>query len=524
MSTRSSAVRFSLCTLVLAACGSPAVLPAPVDGGTDAYARPDAFRGPDSCDMEHLHVLEGMANGTVGIDFDTTMSDTRPRDLGLGCGNPAGDIRWAPQEVVELHVPGTGMQAVTFTTNNTMTAQNFNTVLQVRTGGCRDVPTATYPFTCFDDVSATNFATRGGITVMGGTTLYVIVTGWSHPPAEQGTVDHGMVHVDFTVAPNTPPTIDSGSVIFADVNVVNTIHVTDAESTLIGYTFRLYTVDGGVDLDGNGTFDAEDQFFQPFESVDATAPTYVAHSFIDGMNEYTFAAYCRSIGCTEWGLSVFDQGYAQSAEVRVPVQEAQEVGIGATCDDTHLCAAGLACTSGACIVTAAATTACMRAQDLVIPTPTTGATSTTVSYNIGTGAGVFEGSCAPTAGKESIYHLVVPAGDYDLLVTTDIPATTSDTVLYVRSACTDGTTELPMGCNDDVMYPSNVQSTVSFRDIAPGDYYVFIEGYGSGGSATPFSLTATLTPVIASGGTCDPALHDYRCATGTCSATTMTCP
>ncbi len=516
------ALRITLVLTILSVAGCGAPTAAPVDGGADAWARPDAPPGPDSCDMDHLHVLDGVPNGTVGIDFDTALTETRPRDLGLGCGNPSADIRWAPQEVVAFHVPGTGMQAISFSTANSMTALNFNTLIQVRTGSCREIPTA--DFTCFDDVSATNLASSGGVTVMGGSTVYFVVTGYSDPPATQMAVDRGTVHVDFAVAPNTAPVVTGGAVVLADVNTIVTVDITDAESAPLGYALRVFIGAQVVDLNGDGAGDANDSIFLGFESVDRTPPTYVGHSFIDGMNEYTFAAYCRRAGCTQFGITVLDGGFLSSAEMRLPVTDAPPVGLGGVCDLTHICAPGLSCSAGHCAASAAATAACGAAMDLAIATPTTGSTSAMTGGSIGSGTGVFEGSCAQTTGKEAIVHLVVPAGTYDLALTTDVGGATADTVLYLRTVCADGSTEVPMACSDDINYPSNTRSAFTVRDIAPGDYYVFVEGYGAGGASTAYHLQATLVPVLASGTACDPAMSNYRCATGSCSATTMMCP
>lgn len=509
--------------LALAACDNGA--PPAIDGGTDAASLPDAtYRAPDSCDMTHLHTLDGMAGGTVSIDLDTTMTTTRPRDLGPGCGNTASDIRWAPQEVIEFHVPGTGMQGVRFTTDAAATSPiNLNTLIQVREGECRMIPAGAFPPTCFDDVDpATNLHSTGGITVMGGTTLYFIVTGYSNPPAGQMAVSEGTIHVDFSVAPNTPPTITAGTVLFSGVDTKITATATDAEGPIAGYAMQLYNAAGGIDTNGDGTFSDADSFVFTFDTVDNTAPTYRGHSLISGM-VYRFAEACRQAGvlCTQFGLRVFDQQYALSAELRVNVQEAQYVGVGATCDESHLCVGGLSCSGGSCGAVPAASTECGGAMDIVLATPTTASTTMTVSGST-PASGVFVGSCGGGMGGEGIWHLAVPAGDYDLSLTTDVGGTAVDTLVYVRRACLDQTTELAMGCNDDINYPSNPRSHLTFRDITPGDYYIFVETYD--GAPGAYHLQATLLPVLASGTACDPSMVNYRCVTGVCGATSHVCP
>ncbi len=512
-------------TVVLAACGAPAPISA-VDGGSDAAVHPDAYLAPDSCDMDRLHRLDGVAGGSVGIDFDTTMTSTRPRDLGDACGNTAADIRWAPQEVVEFHVPGTGMQGVQFSTSNAMTTANFNTLVQVRQGSCRAVPTATFPPSCFDDVSQTNLESTGGITVMGGTTLYFIVTGYSHPPAGEMSVDRGNVHIDFTVAPNTAPMLTAGSAVFSRGDTIIAATATDAEGPIAGYSMAFYHAAGQIDINGDGVANGDDVLTLGFDTVARAAPMYTGHSHINGMTTYALATYCHqaAVHCTEIGLRVFDAQYAISNELRVPALDAAIVGVGAVCDDLHLCADGLVCASGMCTVIPSATTECAAAMPFVIPTPTTAATMARNNGTIGTGTGVFSASCAPTAGKEQIWQITIPAGHFDLALTTDTTGTATgvDTVISLRSTCVDQTTELAMGCNDDIS-GTNFRSHLTFRDIPAGDYFALVELYG-GAAASPYALQATLTPVLASGTACDPAMTNYRCATGTCSATTMMCP
>jgi hypothetical protein len=100
-------------------------------------------------------------------------------------------------------------------------------------------------------------------------------------------------------------------------------------------------------------------------------------------------------------------------------------------------------------------------------------------------AGAFEGSCAGR-GPEAIYTLDVPAGA-DVTITTDLPGTTADSVIYVRSDCADPESEVD--CNDDgeEIGPSLLELT----DLAADTYYVFVDTYGLGG---PVEVMATVTP------------------------------
>ena len=116
--------------VALAGCDSaPPAMEMP-DAAIPDAGPPDA--GPPLTCTSTVSV-DGMMGGTVSVTFDTAMTMTRPRDLGLACGNNDPELRWAPQEVIELRVPGTGPVAIEIDTNNAGTDAAFNTVVQVRT-------------------------------------------------------------------------------------------------------------------------------------------------------------------------------------------------------------------------------------------------------------------------------------------------------------------------------------------------------------------------------------------------------
>jgi large repetitive protein len=83
------------------------------------------------------------------------------------------------------------------------------------------------------------------------------------------------------------------------------------------------------------------------------------------------------------------------------------------------------------------------------------------------------GSCGGTGG-EDVYELEVTKPS-QLTATTDNPATTIDTVLYVRTvACTDATMEL--GCNDNALDGTTEgASTLTVSIPTPGVYYLIVD-------------------------------------------------
>lgn len=512
-------------TGVLCALGACDPQPlAPLDATFPDAAVPDAVivhpvdDRADPCDAPTR--VEGVLGTPSVVMFDTSMTETRPRDLGLACGNVSARI-WAHQEVIEYVVPGTGPMGIAISTVNEGTPATFNTVVQVRRE-CRVAPTN--PQTCFDDAGEEARAV-GGAQAMGGDTLFIYVTGHSEPDAITGQVDEGRVRVTLTAAPNTAPTITDGLMRLIGIDSRVTASGTDPEGNILGLTLGLRNASGRLDFNGDGVGNELDVFDFRFGSTTGTTD-WAGTVDISGMS-LRLAEVCRdtTVVCTEAILVAYDTAYATSAPRNVPVRDAEIVGFGATCDAEHVCAAGLRCGDAmTCEPTPAALAACTAATELAAP-PTGVPVSVTGTLAMG-GAGVFSAptGCTPAAtatdGREQIYRVQIPTGTFDLLVTTARPGTGStDTVLYVRSECGDATSTL--GCQDDVM-SGTLGSSVTAMNLEEGDAFVFVESYGGAGGA--FELQATLRPVLAAGETCDPTGATNRCATGTCSTTTMLCP
>ncbi len=486
---------------LLPACDPPVVMP---DAGTDAYVTPDAGPPPVpyTCEAEHT-VIDGVLGETESVTFDTTMTPERPRDLGLACGNTDGEgVRWARQEVVEYHVPGTGPVAVEFSAINAATAMNFNTVIQVRTA-CEVVPTQAFPPTCIDDATRTDPRSSGAFQANGGDTLYFIITGYSDPEPVAMQVDEGVIQVDFTPRVNTPPTITSAYAIVNGVAMVLGAEATDAEGPIFGFALKLYTAAGQIDFDNDG--DADDDDILPFgwESVTGTGP-YTATSTITPMEDgYRLAEFCAQVGCTDAAIAVFDRQYSPSEFLRFPIMPATQVGLGDACNAlTEVCTPGLNCTGGTCTISTAVNNACMNAINIGLPTPVDATpTTVTVMNSLGRGSGTFNGPCGgtdpvmATSGHERVYSLTIDTpGTYRLDLTTTGPTTAArDTVLYVRGEnCWDSRASNSLACNDDTSM--GVLSSTVDLEVTEGTYYIYVEFFG--GVMTPsasFELTATLT-------------------------------
>jgi hypothetical protein len=245
----------------------------------------------------------------------------------------------------------------------------------------------------------------------------------------------------------------------------------------------------------------------------------------------------RALGATGAYVRTVDRAGVQSvSDVVAPVRAGTVVGRGETCSETFVCPEELSCAPGTftCEPTPTRVATCSSATPLGIPTPTTMTTTTSVMGNLASGDGLFNDSCdeadgpVVTDGREDIYQVHVPAGTFDLLLTTDLSGTAvdADTVVYVRHDCVDPATGPAEWCNDDIERGANTRSSVVALDLAEGDYYVFVEPWGT---ITPdttvrYELGASLRPVLPAGRPCDPAEAMNRCADGDCVPATRMCP
>jgi hypothetical protein len=141
-------------------------------------------------------------------------------------------------------------------------------------------------------------------------------------------------------------------------------------------------------------------------------------------------------------------------------------------------------------------------------------------------------AASASGGREDVFLIQVPAGRYDLLLTTDSPGTAGasprepDTILYVRRDCVDARSAAPAECNDDIATGENQRSTVVLEDVSDVTVAAFVEVYNGApdGEGVRYELGMTLRPVLGSGEVCDPAGRLSRCAVGECPIATRRCP
>ena len=117
------------------------------------------------------------------------------------------------------------------------------------------------------------------------------------------------------------------------------------------------------------------------------------------------------------------------------------------------------------------------------------------------GASLFMGSCGG-AGPETIYLVTVPQPLASLTATTDLPQTTLDPFVYLRSSCDEAQSELACVVG---------RGAATAANVAAGDYYVFVDTASSTVSGV-FALR--VTGIIPQGGRCDAANTQFVCGSG----------
>lgn len=162
---------------------------------------------------------------------------------------------------------------------------------------------------------------------------------------------------------------------------------------------------------------------------------------------------------------------------------------GETCDlqsVTSRCATGLLCEAGICVAESLAL-ACNLATEL-------GVGQVTLAQTHAFQPDLLQGSCAFKAAAgagEAIYSFTVSQPS-SVEITTDLPGTNFDTVLYLLSTC-EGS---ELACADDVNASSgNFRSTLSVPEVPAGDYLLVVDGASIAAASGHFELLLAVTPL-----------------------------
>lgn len=496
-----------------AAVSADTALPPP-DGRERLDAGPSMDLG--TCSAPRRVVL------TLGVD-ETVTGNTEggpEGSLNLGaCGNPMASPR-PPQDVWAVELPGSGPLGVAFDLVEG-TPEDFDTVVQVRTS-CETPPAA--PDACFDDASLREVRSAGAFVATGGTTVYLVVTGFA---GGMDTRASGSYTMRLRAEPNEAPELTSASARRVDddrLEVFVSGADRDANAAGIGVQFLGAT---GMPVPANSAAPTElGPYFIGFdEEVGST-------SFADARVTLPGSAELDGVGtATHVRVFAFDVYGARSATRDVPIEMVTEVGFGQACDAARLCRSPNVCERGMCAASAATRALCDAAMPIVLG-PAGGGGAPGVSTHLVTlaaGDGVSSGNgCEFSAdADEEVLAVTVPEGAFDLVVSTNLPANppSLDTIVYVRSTCVDDSTELV--CDDDYAGApeGDVRSMAVLEDVAPGVYYVFVDGYEPFSRPTTVAVELRLRPVLGSGASCDPRGATNRCRSGPCpSSGAPVCP
>ena len=506
---------FPLVVMFMVGCPSDPIVNTPDTGATtDAFTptvRDDA--GLDAavstsslatCAMPR--VIAPRLGELTTIMGDTTGGPAGPLEI-LTCGNPDA-AAVPPQEVLAIRVPGTGLVGVRVD----LTAETdpaFDAVVQVR-ATCGTEP-ETYVATCFDDSNGTP-QPNAGFMAMGGSTVYVVVTGYGDPA--EGNVSEGIYSATIGVEENAAPTLASAAAYrlgTSEFVVLGTGMDPDGDAS--SYSFELLNAAGAVIAPSDTG---------PFV-IDFDVPQYGA-SFSNARLTMALADYEDAVAtgiaaASSIRISVVDSFSMQSATRMIPISNATEVALGATCDATHLCAAPNECIAGICEVSAAVSAACADARAITLTAPIGGTPSVrseTVTLSASGGA-LLSPECMGV-GDEQVFSVTVPAGASDLIVTTNVPETMSDTVLASRTVCSDAATET--ACNDD--YPGapdgDYRSEIQLSAPGASTQTIIVNTYDVLTAPGTIRVEFRLRPRLAPGAACDPAGVMNRCASGACPA------
>ena len=112
----------------------------------------------------------------------------------------------------------------------------------------------------------------------------------------------------------------------------------------------------------------------------------------------------------------------------------------------------------------------------------TGATSTLADNQAG--------SCAVSNGPETVYSFTAPAAG---IMCARTFGSSYDTVLYVRTNCTDAASEV--ACNDDATFSQ--QSQLAFTAVAGQQYFFFVDGFTGASGSYALTLSAGACPARA---------------------------
>jgi hypothetical protein len=384
-----------------------------------------------------------------------------------------------------------------------------------------------------DETPMAELRSEVSTTAPGGSTRTVVVSGYDADNAGPWSLD-----IEVIDGLEAPTLTGATALMVATTTTARQLRLDvmggDANGDASGAIFEFLDGAGtviGVNADGDTATPDQTEFGYYFaDSVEGMTTFTGTIGPIDAFGmDVPLSDFPAVVAAAQLRIRLFDEFGLESATMTFPISAVTQVGRGDTCDATHVCPLVLECgTGGTCDIPAAVATACGMATAVTLTAPTGGmSTLMTVDGTIATGDGVLLAPCqGATPGREVLYDVAVPAGMFDLEVTTAGTRTgMADTVVYAMRTCGDTSADPITFCHDDIDFPDDPSSIVTIEN-ATGTYTVAVELYLEAPitADVPVGTTFRLRPVLATGATCDPAGVENRCAGGACSATTMMCP
>lgn len=164
------------------------------------------------------------------------------------------------------------------------------------------------------------------------------------------------------------------------------------------------------------------------------------------------------------------------------VQISALLGVGRACDPSkakYLCLPDLAC-----LPTPKGQHTCQPATCEAIPVDTS---SFVMDGNTSAASDIYVGSCEHGRTPEHVYVLSLDTTVKEVVASTNHPQTLFDTMMFIREGCLGA----ELGCHDDVEGPDG-PSEITVGPVGPGDFYIFVTGWG--GEVGPYRLSVTVTP------------------------------
>jgi len=234
--------------------------------------------------------------------------------------------------------------------------------------------------------------------------------------------------------------------------------------------------------------DDENPEFSSGVVLDATRSARDAEFVVQSTPVVGFDAKVPKIGVT-----VSDHYGHTSARTVVSVAPAAVRAIGQACDwaGFDACTSGSVCApgtpTGTNTCTSTATVRAGKCADGPLLDPAKGATR---AFGRASGASLWDApvGCVPSEAVERPeaavrLHLAAPAKK--LVLTTALPETTFDTVLYLVPGC-PASASAALGCNDDTQ---GFSSTITLTNVPAGDYTVIVDSISREGGRFGVSVT-----------------------------------